>query len=210
MFSFPVRTETRRAALNIPKVRVECELEEPRISTSSADSTCKFPGYFRAAAVRILKNIVMNKQIVARDPQRMISANASMHGTRVIFPIIDECLDMIRRPCRREVKMGHGLSQNRSLLDISRSELSRDDEVNPGLSVLRACKIHLMIELLSYENENLRNISNWKNNVINCVEVKKNCDIKNYTRKFSKSYQFLNRNTSFKNLIIVLAHLHTL
>lgn len=54
------------AALNTPKARVECEPEEPRISTSSADSTCKFPGYFRAASARILENTVASEQIAAR------------------------------------------------------------------------------------------------------------------------------------------------
>lgn len=54
------------AALNISKARVECEPEE-HISTSSADSTCKFPGYFRAASARILENTVMNKSPRARS-----------------------------------------------------------------------------------------------------------------------------------------------
>lgn len=34
-----------------------------RVSTSSADSTCKFPGYFRAASARILENTIADEQI---------------------------------------------------------------------------------------------------------------------------------------------------
>lgn len=34
-----------------------------RISTSSADSTCKFPGYFRAASARILENTIADERI---------------------------------------------------------------------------------------------------------------------------------------------------
>lgn len=143
------------AALNTPKARVECEPEEPRISTSSADSTCKFPGYFRAASARILENTVASEQIAARA---ILEEWFLLTSVYTISPTIDWWLDATAQ-YRREEKMGHGLSWNRSLLH---SQSLHVTEANPDLSVLWVCKVHSTIELLSYENVNLGHISNRK------------------------------------------------
>lgn len=154
-----VRTETRTTALNIPKARVERELEE-RISTSSADSTCKFPGYFRAASARILENTVTSEQNTARAKNEFLLTSA-WFSSRYLRRLTD---DSAAR--RREEKMGHGLSRNRSLPDTEVDRSFHVTEANLSLSALRASKVHLTIELLSCENENLENISSRKNNAI--------------------------------------------